>query len=59
MPGFLFEQTVRMAGTAQWTLTPGATSRQEIRNVTLKKRLHARSDIPVMHSTPQIYDGVG
>jgi len=42
MPGFLFKETVRMAGTAQWTLTPGATSRQEIRNVTLKKRLHAR-----------------
>ena len=51
------EQTVRMAGTAQWTLV--ATSRQKIRNVTLKKRLHARQDIPVMHSTPQIYDGVG
>ena len=50
MPGFLFEQTMRMAGTAQRTLTPVATSRQETRNVTLKKTLHARGDIPVMHT---------
>jgi hypothetical protein len=27
MPEFLFERTVRMAGTAQRTLTPAATSR--------------------------------
>jgi hypothetical protein len=50
MPGFLFEQTVRMAGTAPRKLTPVATSRRKIRNVTLKKRLHARWDIPVMHT---------
>jgi hypothetical protein len=37
MPGFLFEQTVRMAGTAPRPLTPVATSRRKIRNVTLKK----------------------
>jgi hypothetical protein len=48
--GVLFEQTARMAGTAQRTLTPVATSRRKIRNVTLKKRLHARWDIPVMHT---------
>ena len=50
MPGFLFEQTARMAGTARRTLTPVATSRRKIRNVTLKKRLHARWDIPAMHT---------
>ena len=50
MPGFLFEQTGRMAGTASGTLTPVATSRRKIRNVTLKKRLHARWDIPAMHT---------
>jgi hypothetical protein len=50
MPGFLFEQTVRVAGTAPRTPTPVATSRRKIRNVTLKKRLHARCDIPVVHT---------
>ena len=51
MPGFLFEQTVRTGSAAQ-------SQRLKIRNVTLKTRLHARRDIPVLHTARQIYDGV-
>jgi hypothetical protein len=44
MPEFLFEQTVRMVG-------PPPTANTDAHcNVTLKKRLHARRDIPVMHT---------
>jgi vacuolar-type H+-ATPase catalytic subunit A/Vma1 len=40
----------RVADIAPRILTPVATSRRKIRNVTLKKRLHARRDFPAMHT---------
>jgi hypothetical protein len=50
MPGFLFAPT--MAGDRYRAVNPDALC-----NVTLKRRLRARRDIPVMHTAPQLSDG--
>jgi len=59
MPGFSFEQ-IGAGDRLVHCERRGSLQRpaEKARNVSLKKRLHARWDIPVMHTVLQIYDGV-